>query len=740
MSLKRRDFLLFISAGFGTVALDPFKVGQRPQPLQIESAAAAPPPNAASILNFEAVLGPMPLETSRLTPSQQIAKYSRFTVVDDLVLPKGFAYDVIAAWGDKVGDSHFGYNNDFLAFFETKNNQGYLSVNFEYISAVPWLENAETVLGRSFPFTAAQAALQTLGEGGVNAYALADTDPLKAQIREICKAALTDQGLGIIAIQKRENKWVRTPSDADRRITGISGLDDDRYLAATGPATPVFRKTTGLGYLDRLGDRIIGTFGNCAGGQTPWGTVLSAEENFQVQVPEPVYPDGTPFDPKEVLFSFGEEELVGQGNVFGLAGNKYGWIVEVDPANPKDFGTKHTWLGRYRHEAVGVRVVAGKKLAFYSGCDRRGGHIYKFVSNAVVKDPKDKANSRLLSDGMLYAAKFNPNGTGRWLPLSVKTLVNPDLPTVHAGAMLPLPKRPEGGIALINDDADIATFKQNYKTLGDLYQGSAIEKQGAILIDAHYAANAAGATCTARPEDTDIAPDGSLYITFTSGAISDKDGSPNLEIFKGPNGNSAYEYGWIMRLVEDKNAPDAMTFRWQMFATGGEPAEGGLGFANPDNLTFDANGNLWMVGDISSGTLNRAVPKERTEPNGKMVSASNLRGLYGNNSIWFLPTSGPNAGKAYLFGMGPMDCECTGPCFAPDQQTMFLAVQHPGETNGTRKQGKAEEREFALKTTDNQDFLQTRTVPIGSNWPGLNAADPPKPAVVTIYRINSMKP
>lgn len=124
-----------------------------------------------------------------------------------------------------------------------------------------------------------------------------------------------------------------------------------------------------------MGDRIVGTFGNCAGGTTPWGTVLSAEENFQFQVPEPVYADGTSFDPKEQTFSIGEEEF-GQRNVLGLAGNKYGWIVEIDPDLPDDCGTKHTWLGRYRHEAVGIRVVTGKPLAFYSAPAIAGAVIY----------------------------------------------------------------------------------------------------------------------------------------------------------------------------------------------------------------------------------------------------------------------------------------------------------------------------------------------------------------------------
>ncbi|HAG83428.1 MAG TPA: phosphatase, partial [Cyanobacteria bacterium UBA12227] len=164
----------------------------------------------------------------------------------------------------------------------------------------------------------------------------------------------------------------------------ISGLEDNRYLKATGPAVTIFRKQKGQGYIDQLGDRIIGTFQNCAGGSSPWGTVFSAEENFQDQVPEPVYADGTSFEPEITPFIINDKNIGGFGNVFGLAGNKYGWMVEIDPANPNDYGTKHTWLGRFRHEAVAFKVVKGKPLAVYSGCDRRGGHIYKFVSKGTV--------------------------------------------------------------------------------------------------------------------------------------------------------------------------------------------------------------------------------------------------------------------------------------------------------------------------------------------------------------------
>ena len=733
MPLKRRNFLLFLGASVGTVALGCVQQSGKKSSMPFTN-PASDARAAGDALSFKPVRGPIPLPTDGLELTKQVQDYSEYEVKDDLVLPEGFTYDVIAAWGDKVGDSRFGYNNDYLSFIETSKDEGLLTVNFEYISSKPWFQTYKQVIGKSLPFEEVDKALKPAGKDGINVFALKDNNPTKAAIREIAKEALIDLGIGVISIRReRHGKWVRTYSKAERRITGISGLEDGRYLKATGPAVAVFRKK-GKGYNDKLGDRIIGTFNNCAGGTTPWGTVFSAEENIQNFVPELVYPDGTSFDPAKKAFYKDDEEMGGLGNVFGLAGNKYGWMVEVDAANPNDYGTKHTWLGRYRHEAVGVRVEAGKQLAFYSGCDRRSGHIYKFVSKGTVSNPKDKANSRLMQDGMLYAAKFNPDGTGRWIALKADTPINPDLPSVHAGGMITLPKRPDGGIFKAEKDEDAIAFKKQFKTLGDLYTGNPQERQGAILIDAHFAANAAGATCTARPEDTEIAPDGALFITFTSGSPSSSDGGPDLRVFKGPDGK-AYEYGWIMRLVEDGNNPAAMTFRWKMLALGGEPAEGGAGFANPDNLLLDKAGNVWMVNDMSSDKLNFAVPKGRFDKESKPMTPSNLRGVFGNNAIWFIPTSGSNAGNAYMFGYGPMECETTGPFFTADEQTLFLSVQHPGEFNGVRKDvGSYEDRKISLRTPGGQEFMQTRRVPIGSNWPNKTVNAPPKPAVVAIRR------
>jgi secreted PhoX family phosphatase len=725
MSLNRRQFLLFFGATAGTAALSSFSHG-KPGALALQSQSAG-----AKTLAFQPVKSPMPYPTLGMDANKQMAEFSTFAVVDDLVVPNGYTYDVIGAWGDAIGDSRFGYNNDYLSYVETAPGEGFLSINFEYISPGTWSTTFKEVIGKDLPLADIMPVLEAAGDEGVNIYAMNDSDPMKAKFIELCEEGLTDVGIGVVSIQQgADGTWTRTNSVADRRITGLSGLKDDRYLKATGPAVSVFKKASGQGYIDGLGERIIGTFNNCAGGTTPWGTMMSAEENFQDTVIEPVYADGTAMDPGMQPFSMGSLAF---GSALGYAGNKYGWMVEVDPANPNDYGTKHTWLGRFRHEAVAVRAVSGKKLAVYSGCDRRGGHLYKFTSASTVSNPQDKANSGLMSDGMLYAAKFIPDGTGTWIPLKADTPVNPDMPSAIAGGMITLPNRPDGGFSKVESDVEVKAFASQYKTLGDLYEGNAEEQQGAILIDAHFAANAAGATNTARPEDTDVAADGTLYIAFTSGGPGG-DGGPNNAIFQGPNGEQPYEHGWIMKLKEDRNDPGAMTFRWEMLALGGEPAEGGMGFSNPDNLEIDANGDLWMVTDMSTDKHNRAVPS-RIDEDGKPVSESNLRGLFGNNSIWYIPTSGPNAGEAFMFGYGPMESEMCGPFLTPDQGTLFLAAQHPGESNGTRIDMAAETRPYAMKTTDGKDFMQQRQVPIGSNWPAKQTNAAPRPAVVAVRRI-----
>ncbi|MEO1671240.1 MAG: alkaline phosphatase PhoX [Cyanobacteria bacterium J06631_2] len=744
MSVNRRNFLYFLGATAGSLTAGFWGSETEAQSLTTAKELPSPLVQQVSGLNFQPVQVPLPLDVEQLSIAQQLERYATYQVQDDLVLPAGYTYDVIAAWGDRVGDSRFGYNNDYLSFVESAPGEGYLTVNFEYISGGVWMQTYPMVIGKELPFGELLALAKPVGEGEkqkmiytVDAFSLQD-DALKHKISDVSREGLIDQGLGVISVKRNSSgTWERSYSNLDRRVTGISGWDNpEQALKSTGAAVAVFNKSNKLGYEDGLGDRIIGTFQNCAGGTTPWGTVLSAEENYQAQVPEVVMADGSSLDPSETPFIMSAETVDGRANVFGLAGNKYGWMVEIDPADPNDYGTKHTWLGRYRHEAFGIRAVAGKNLAVYSGCDRRGGHLYKFISQGKVIDPKDKANSRLFTEGMLYGAKIYPNGVGEWIPLSPETIINPISPDQVVGGMVKLPNsdRTVGGVMAVETEEQMLPLIDQFPTLGDLYQGDSPEEiQGAILIDAHFAANAAGVTNTARPEDTVVNDEGTLFIAFTSGAKG-SDGSPDREIFIGPDEESDYEYGWIMKLEEDNNDPASLSFTWNILTTGGEVAKGGAGFANPDNLTLDRSGNLWVVTDMSTSKHNVSIPSRTVE--GEALTGGALTGVFGNNSMWYIPMSGADSGKIYPFAIGPMDCECTGLTFDSENQNLFLAIQHPGEKNGIRQDMATETREFELLATDGTAFKQQRQVPLGSNWPSGEVNQPPLPAIVTIRKVD----
>ena len=216
---------------------------------------------------FEPVRGPMPVSNL----GDEATKFGQYVVQDDLVLPSGYTYDVIGAWGDTLGNSRFGYNNNYLSLIETAPGEGYLTINFEYISPSTWMQTYPDVIGDALLLEEIQAAAETAGEEGINFDGISDNNPLKAQLIELCKEALIDLGIGVVSVRRNaEGAWERTFSSVDRHITGISGLEDGRHITATGPALSVFIKTSGQEYIDDLGDKIIGTFNNCAGGTTPW--------------------------------------------------------------------------------------------------------------------------------------------------------------------------------------------------------------------------------------------------------------------------------------------------------------------------------------------------------------------------------------------------------------------------------------------------------------------------------------
>ena len=676
-------------------------------------------------LGFKPLRPPLPLPGDGLSAKQQQQHYSQLTLDDRLLVPEGYRTTVLAVWGDRLADGRFGFNNDYLAVLPIAHGSGaeraLMSVNFEYISPRTWAEGYQEAVGETLPLETLQQQLAPRG-GSVDASVLAANDPLRARIETVARGAMADLGIGVLELERGNDGWRRLRgSRYERRIDGLTPL------TCSGPAAAVFRHDKPLGYRDGLGDRINGTFANCAGGTTPWGTVLSAEENFQSQVAEAVYADGSASAPGARPFRWDGSRLDGLGNPFALAGNKYGWMVEFDPRQPERPALKHSLLGRFRHEAVAVVAKAGEPLVVYSGCDRHGGHLYRFVSEGVVREPSDRANSKLFEAGRLEVARFEPDGTGTWITLDATTPVNPQPPSHYERygwqqpTLVPHSDRQRSGSEAVASDAALQAYRQSYRALGDLYpkigtdQEAGLRQQGAILIDAHLAANAAGATACPRPEDTDIDPtNGDLLIAFTSAGRDDA-GCSDPAIFRGPQGQPLWPHGWVMRL-SDGGASRSGRFRWRMVALGGVPWEGGLGFSHPDNLAFDPNGNLWLTTDRSSGAS---------------------LDVFGNNSCWVLPRKGNQRGQALCFAIGPMECELCGPCFDADGRTLFLAVQHPGESTGTRQGQAVEAQAHQLVARNGRRFEQLRWVPLGSNWPHGVPGRPPRPGVVAVSRRDS---
>jgi len=697
-----------------------------------------------------------------LPPNTDAGRLASFTVVDDVVVPPEYEYYPIISWGDRVfpnPDDYFGYNCDFNGYIPINGNtEGYLWTNHEYVSApISPLAGAPSGVNDS-------AFTQVVG------FAL----PTTAN-REVRGEFAYNLGGSMVRIRRDANGRFRPVSgdSRNRRYHLLSGLainaertdayrtvtswgtrghqqGDSNFLIGTGPAArDVFEGVNA----DGLGNRIIGTGFNCSGGVSPWGTIFSCEENFQAST---AFPNGVQEDTQPNGTQTGY--IPGTtGSEFGLVGEKYGWVVEIDPVDPNFRARKHTALGRFRWENITFRAEAGKRLVAYMGCDRRSGHTYKYVSNGTITNPTDKANSRLLEDGRLYAARFDQDGTGEWVLLDLSTPTNPlkpsELASVELAALgtaqqngrVRLPRRKgvagqtvDGGSLIVDltNEASVLPAYQG-KRLSDFYRS-----QGALLVDAHLAGNLAGASPTARPEDLEVNPRNprEIFVAYTDAAAGG-DGYVDSRIFQVSKQQAAVDaiqfHGALFKIIEDSQDGTGLTFSWQRLAQGGEAgSEQGAGFANVDNLAFDNQGNVWCVTDMSTSSHNGFGTGVADRPNtinhrGTGSSVGSLPGVFGNNMVFIIKLEGPDAGLVIPFGYGPNRAECTGPWFVGD--TLLLSAQHPGENENIARNTQRR-RTIPMLDLNGELFNQTRTVTAGSNFPTNRPGAAPKATVVGIRR------
>ena len=238
----------------------------------------------------------------------------------------------------------------------------------------------------------------------------------KQLTREQCEVQMAAQGFSIVEIAKEGSRWRWWTTAAT-----TAASRPDAPMRISGPAAGHPRMRTSA---DPTGTRSFGTFNNCAGGTTPWGTMLTAEENIQN------YFSGDPTKGPEAAarkrFGMsGKGRYADWGRYFDRFNldkepnepNRFGWIVEIDPYDPNHTSVKRTALGRCAHECATHAVSHDGRVAIYSGDDARMEYVYKFVTEGRF-DPKNReANRDLLDRGTLYVARFEANGKMRWLPL-----------------------------------------------------------------------------------------------------------------------------------------------------------------------------------------------------------------------------------------------------------------------------------------------------------------------------------
>ncbi|SIT54550.1 conserved hypothetical protein [Mesorhizobium prunaredense] len=564
----------------------------------------------------------------------------------------GYDADVLLRWGDPLfADSPefdptkqsaeaqaklFGYNNDYVGYIPIDGSaeHGLLVVNHEYTN--PHL---------MFP-----GIVKVVEKDGKKELEVA---PLSKDQVDVEMAA---HGGTVVEIRKEAGKWqVVRDGKLNRRITA------NTEMALSGPVAGHDRVKTSA---DPTGTKVFGTINNCAGGVTPWGTYVMAEENIhgyfsgelqeghkeaanykRLGIPEGSYEWAAHYD----RFDIGKEPN---------EPNRFGWVVEVDVNDPTSVPRKRTAMGRFKHEGAESIVAEDGRVVFYLGDDERFDYVYKFVTAGKFNAEDRAANMDLLDDGTLYVAKFAEDGTLEWLPL------------VHGQG----PLTAENGFA----------------------------SQADVLIGTRLAADLLGATKMDRPEDIQPNPTtGKVYVMLTNNS------KRKTEQVDAANPRAENAFGHIVEIVEDGGDFTATKGKWEIMLKCGDPSVAEVGatfstattangwFGMPDNCAIDAAGRLWVSTDGQG-------PKATGRTDG----------------LWAVDTEGDARATSKLFFRVPIGAELCGPLFTPDDQTAFVAVQHPADGG--------EDWEAFGRPSYYED-LSTR-------WPDFKPDMPVRPSVVAITK------
>ncbi|WP_150255055.1 PhoX family protein [Nocardiopsis deserti] len=533
---------------------------------------------------------------------------------DKITIPRGYDQHVIIRWGEPVlpgapefdvydqtaeaQAQQFGYNCDYVGFHQLDDDHALLWVNHEYT-------NEELM----FPgYTGGNAASE-----------------------EQVRTAMAAHGGSIVELERegRTGKWVLSTGERafNRRITA------DTPMRLTGPAAGHDLLRTAE---DPTGTLVRGMLNNCAGGMTPWGTFLTAEENFNQY-----FANGS-----------GSAETRRYGVGTGATGrrwerfeerfdlskhaneiNRFGYIVEVDPLDPESEPRKHTMLGRFKHEGATTRLADDGRVVAYMGDDERFDYMYKFVSAKKYVEGSRRHNLTLLETGTLYVARLSGNSPAD---------------EFDGSGALPADGEFDGSGEWIALCTDTESFVPGFSV-------------AEVLIHTRLAADAMGPTKMDRPEDFEPSPvTGKVYCALTNNSAREP-GQADEPNPRGPN-----RYGHILEIIEDGDDAGATSFAWNVPLVCGNPEDDDTYYAgfdkskvmpisSPDNLTFDKDGNLWISTDGQPGSL----------------------GI--NDGLHVMPVEGRFRGELKTFATVPVGAEACGPFVTKDSKTVFLAPQHPGD-------------------------------------------------------------
>lgn len=536
---------------------------------------------------------------------------------DDFTVAEGFDWHPIIRWGDPLFDDapdfdwnaqsaeaqrlQFGYNNDYTEIQEipgTNGKRAVMFVNHEYTN--------ENIM---FP---------------------PETDADDAI--EIGMAA---HGLTVVELERKNKNfpysYVRGAA-LNRRIH----LDDEFQL--TGPAAGSdLVKTVD----DPEGRTVLGTLGNCAGGLTPWGTLLSGEENFHG------YFRSAATSEAEQRYGFADratargweskhERFDATTEGYENEINRFGYIVEVDPFDPTSTPRKHTSLGRFKHEGANVIVAENGKVVAYSGDDERFDYLYKFVSRDSYVEGDRAHNMTLLENGDLFVAKFTGNSPASEIDGSGE--LPEDGAFDGSGEWLPL---------VLDGESAVPGF-----TLEE------------VLVHTRLAADAVGPTKMDRCEDVEPSLHSRrVYVACTNNSnrgVGDYAGADEV------NPRTENRDGHIVE-IDEQGDQTSTAFAWNLLLVAGDPAQGDQTYFSgfpveqvspiscPDNLAFDSVGNLWISTD--------GAPS----------------GIGYNDGLFRVTLGGEARGRVEQFLSVPRDGETCGPIIRDEDRTAFVSVQHPGE-------------------------------------------------------------